>query len=99
MFSKAIVAGISAIALTTIFTSSAFADTVRLRSEDGTVDILGKFISYENELYNVQTTLGPVLFYAAQYYCIGAACPVDAVQPVAYVAPITAPTNIFVRVN
>lgn len=101
MFSNAIVAGISAVALVTTLSSSAFAETVRLRSNDGTVDVLGEYVSYEGAQYLIDTSLGPILFDAEEYWCLGTACPTDAVHPIDYSVSRrqTAPVNLFVRVN
>lgn len=101
MYSKAIKAGLSAFIFFTTLSSPAFADSVRLRSHDGSVDILGQLISYENQIYTLNTPIGTLLFAAVQYRCDGLDCPIDAIQPTNITASrdVTAPKNLFVRVN
>ena len=49
---------------------------VSLTSSDGTVDIQGEFVAFEDNTYVIRTGLGELRISAANVRCEGAACPV-----------------------
>ncbi|MDX8352346.1 phosphate ABC transporter substrate-binding/OmpA family protein [Cognatiyoonia sp. IB215182] len=55
--------------------SSALAQEVTLRSSDGTVNMTGELLSFENNTYTIQTLLGPLRVQANRVICSGDACP------------------------
>ncbi len=55
--------------------SSALAQQVTLRSSDGTVNMTGDLVSFENNTYTIQTLLGPLRVQASRVTCSGDACP------------------------
>lgn len=55
---------------------SATAETVTLRSADGTVDMTGEFLDFDDNHYVIRTALGNLRVSAARVRCEGAACPV-----------------------
>ena len=56
--------------------SLAVADEVTLKSSDGTVNIVGEFVAFEENAYVIRTGLGELRISAARVRCEGAACPV-----------------------
>ena len=61
-----------ALAATTL---PALADVVELRSADGTVDLSGEFVAFEDNVYVIRTVLGTIRISAERVRCAGAACP------------------------
>lgn len=61
----------SAMALPT----NAFADEVTLKSADGTVNLTGEFVAFEDNSYIVRTPLGDLRIAASRVTCEGDACP------------------------
>ena len=55
--------------------SAAISDTVSLKSADGTVNLQGEFVSFEDNTYVIRTGLGELRISAARVRCEGAACP------------------------
>ena len=56
-------------------TSATAQDDINLRSQDGSVDISGKFVALENGTYHVRTELGALKISAERVDCFGDACP------------------------
>ncbi|MFK7752398.1 MAG: phosphate ABC transporter substrate-binding/OmpA family protein [Sedimentitalea sp.] len=54
----------------------AAADQVTLKSSDGTVNIVGDFVAFEDNAYVVKTGLGELRIAASRVRCEGLACPV-----------------------
>lgn len=54
----------------------AFAADVTLKSSDGTVNIVGEFLSFDENAYFIRTGLGELRISAERVRCEGAACPV-----------------------
>ena len=55
--------------------SVAQAEQVTLRSSDGTVNMTGDFVSFEDNSYVINTALGQLRVSANRVSCVGAACP------------------------
>ncbi len=55
--------------------SAALAQNVTLVSTDGTINVTGEFISFENDTYVLRTALGDLRIAASSVICEGAACP------------------------
>ncbi|MEL6682784.1 MAG: phosphate ABC transporter substrate-binding/OmpA family protein [Pseudomonadota bacterium] len=55
--------------------TSALAQEVTLRSSDGTVNMTGNLVSFENNTYTIETLLGPLRVQANRVTCSGEACP------------------------
>lgn len=53
----------------------ASAETVTLKSADGTVDLTGEFVAFEDNAYVIRTALGELRLSAERVRCEGAACP------------------------
>ncbi len=53
----------------------AAADQVALKSEDGTVNLVGEFIEFSDNNYIIRTALGDLRVSSARVRCEGAACP------------------------
>ncbi|MXU64770.1 phosphate ABC transporter substrate-binding/OmpA family protein [Oceanomicrobium pacificus] len=53
----------------------ALAETVTLRSFDGTIEVSGEFLGYDGENYEIDTAIGTITIDAAQVECTGAPCP------------------------
>ncbi|TFL20205.1 phosphate ABC transporter substrate-binding/OmpA family protein [Jannaschia formosa] len=51
------------------------AENVNLISADGTVDIVGEFVGFEDNVYVIRTALGELRLSAERVRCEGAACP------------------------
>lgn len=62
----------------TTLAGSAAADQVVLRSTDGTINLSGDLIGFDNEFYLLQTELGDLRVSADRVRCDGAGCPVFA---------------------
>lgn len=60
--------------------TNVMADTVTLKSADGTVNLTGEFISFEDNSYMVRTPLGDLRIAASRVSCEGEACPVFEVE-------------------
>lgn len=56
--------------------SFAMAEDVTLKSSDGTVNIVGEFVAFEENAYIIRTGLGELRISAERVRCEGAACPV-----------------------
>ena len=52
------------------------ADEVTLKSVDGSVDLVGELLRFENNVYTVRTIIGELNVSAEQVRCSGADCPV-----------------------
>ncbi|MEL6571818.1 MAG: phosphate ABC transporter substrate-binding/OmpA family protein [Pseudomonadota bacterium] len=52
------------------------AEEITLLSQDGTINIKGEFVSFEENIYLVRTALGELRLSAERVRCEGAACPV-----------------------
>lgn len=55
--------------------TAAISGEVSLRSSDGTINVVGEFVSFENNTYTVRTGLGDLQVSAERVSCAGAACP------------------------
>jgi phosphate transport system substrate-binding protein len=51
------------------------AENVNLVSADGTVDIVGEFVAFEDNTYVIRTALGELRLSAKRVSCVGDACP------------------------
>ena len=69
-----------AIAGATGLPTNVFADEVTLKSADGTVNLTGEFIAFEDNSYTVRTPLGDLRIAASRVTCEGAACPTFEVE-------------------
>lgn len=56
--------------------SLATSEQVHLKSSDGTLNVEGVFVDYQNEVYTIKTDLGNLRVKADGVRCEGAACPV-----------------------
>ena len=63
-----------------VLPTNVLADTVTLKSADGTVNLTGEFIAFEDNSYMVRTPLGDLRIAASRVSCEGDACPVFAVE-------------------
>ncbi len=59
----------------TMLPTAVLADEVALKSADGTVNLVGDFVSFEDDHYVIRTALGDLRISAARVRCEGAACP------------------------
>lgn len=64
-----------AIAAVTIIPTAAVSDQVQLKSSDGTVDMKGEFVDFQDDHYIIRTALGDLRISAARVRCEGEACP------------------------
>ena len=55
--------------------TGALAQDVTLISTDGTINVTGQFVSFENDTYVLRTALGDLRIAASSVICEGAACP------------------------
>jgi phosphate transport system substrate-binding protein len=55
--------------------SMALAGEVTLKSSDGTVNLVGEFVSFEDNSYVIRTGLGELRVSAERVRCEGADCP------------------------
>ena len=60
----------------TALAGAASADTITLRSTDGTINLSGDLIGFDNEYYLLQTELGDLRVSADKVRCEGGGCPV-----------------------
>ncbi|KIT16363.1 phosphate ABC transporter substrate-binding/OmpA family protein [Jannaschia aquimarina] len=72
-FTRTLKAGTAFAALA--LATPALADTVTLKSSDGTVDLTGEFVAFEENAYVIRTALGELRLSAERVSCIGDACP------------------------
>lgn len=63
-----------------VLPTNVMADTVTLKSADGTVNLTGEFIAFEDNSYMVRTPLGDLRIAASRVTCFGDACPVFEVE-------------------
>lgn len=68
------------IAGVTMLPTNVMAETVTLKSADGTVNLTGEFIEFADNSYMVRTPLGDLRIAASRVSCEGAACPVFEVE-------------------
>lgn len=59
-----------------VIPTNVLAEDVTLKSADGTVNLTGEFIAFEDNSYLVRTPLGDLRIAASRVTCEGAACPV-----------------------
>ena len=64
------------IASAVVFPTNVLAEDVTLKSADGTVNLTGEFLAFEDNSYMVRTPLGDLRIAASRVTCEGAACPV-----------------------
>lgn len=64
-----------AIAAATLAPVAASAENVTLLSQDGTINMSGKFLGFEENIYVIRTALGEMRLSAERVRCEGAACP------------------------
>ena len=64
-----------ALASAFLMPSASLAQDVTLVSTDGTINVSGQFISFENDTYVLRTALGDLRIAASSVICEGAACP------------------------
>ncbi|MEM6713366.1 MAG: substrate-binding domain-containing protein [Pseudomonadota bacterium] len=55
--------------------TAAVSSEVRLKSSDGTVDLVGDFVEFNDDHYVIRTALGDLRISAARVRCEGEACP------------------------
>lgn len=58
--------------------TSAYADTVTLRTENNSIQLSGELLSFDGSSYTVRTSVGELTLDANGLICEGEACPVDA---------------------
>ena len=58
-----------------LLTSAASADSVTLKSADGTVNLIGELIEFNGESYTLRTELGDLSVAASRVLCEGDSCP------------------------
>ncbi len=80
MFKKTIRAFTAAATIAVFSAGSAFAQTVVLKANDGSVDVTGELISFEDGFYTIQTLLGQMRMSASRVSCDGDACPQSVVE-------------------
>ena len=56
--------------------AATLADPVTLKSADGSVDLVGELVRFENNIYTIKTIVGELNVSADQMICAGADCPV-----------------------
>jgi len=56
--------------------TGSLAETVTLKSADGTVNLVGEFVEFTDETYIIKTSLGNLRISASRVRCEGDACPV-----------------------
>jgi phosphate transport system substrate-binding protein len=69
-----------AIAAATIIPTAAVSDQVQLKSSDGTVNLTGDFVDFQDDHYIIRTALGDLRISAARVRCEGEACPTFEVE-------------------
>ncbi len=55
--------------------AAATADQINLQSQDGSINITGEFVSFEDNIYLIKTALGELRLSAERVRCTGDACP------------------------
>ena len=63
-----------------VLPTNVLADDVTLKSADGTVNLTGEFLAFEDNSYMVRTPLGDLRIAASRVTCEGDACPVFEVE-------------------
>jgi phosphate transport system substrate-binding protein len=63
-----------------ILPTNVMADNVTLKSADGTVNLTGEFLAFEDNSYMMRTPLGDLRIAASRVTCEGDACPVFEVE-------------------
>ncbi len=58
-----------------VLPAAASAENVTLRSQDGTINITGEFVAFDDNMYLISTALGELRLSAARVSCLGDACP------------------------
>ncbi len=58
-----------------ILPSATFAAEVTLRSTDGTINVTGDFVDFQDDTYIIRTALGELRIAASSMTCEGASCP------------------------
>lgn len=58
-----------------MFSGSAWADPITLKSTSSSVELVGQLISFDKEVYVIETDLGQIEVDARTVTCIGASCP------------------------
>jgi phosphate transport system substrate-binding protein len=58
-----------------IFSQAAWADQITLKSISGPIELVGELISFDNEIYVIETDLGELEVDARTVTCTGVACP------------------------
>lgn len=64
-----------AVVAATLTPMTAAADDVTLLSQDGTINITGEFLAFEENIYLIRTALGELRLSAERVRCEGVACP------------------------
>ena len=64
-----------AVATSTLLPSTASAQDITLISTDGTINVTGQFMGFEDETYIIRTALGDLRVASSSVICEGAACP------------------------
>lgn len=62
--------------------TNVLADNITLKSADGTVNLTGEFLAFEDNSYMVRTPLGDLRIAASRVSCEGESCPVFEVEEV-----------------
>lgn len=60
----------------TLLPAVAAAEDIKLTSQDGTINITGEFVAFEDNIYLIRTALGALRLSAERVRCEGSACPV-----------------------
>ena len=68
--------GALAIAIAGVMPTAAVSDQVQLKSADGTVNLSGEYVDFQDDHYIIRTALGDLRISAARVRCEGEACPV-----------------------
>ncbi len=84
-----------ALAATTALPHLASAQEVTLRSPDGTVNLSGDLVRFNDESYVIMTQMGELRVSASRVDCIGDSCPASA-APAPAPAPVVAPAEPIV---
>ncbi|MGL4235209.1 substrate-binding domain-containing protein [Tabrizicola sp.] len=64
------------VAAMVLMPSIAFSEEVTLKSADGTVNLVGEFVEFNDDNYVIRTALGELRIAASRVRCEGASCPV-----------------------
>lgn len=68
--------GLTAALTCFLLSGPAFAQDVVLSANDGSVDVQGELISFDDGFYTIRTPIGEMRMSAARVSCVGVACPV-----------------------